>query len=255
MSSKSFELKLELHPRNKHRGLYDFHLLISGLPELAAHVKKNKFGNESINFADPKAVKALNKALLKQYYKVDFWEIPDDYLCPPVPGRVDYIHYAADLLESDKKLSIRCLDIGTGANLIYPIVGVSEYNWNFIGTDIDPDALYVADEIIERNPFLKNKVDLRIQANSRNIFKGIILKDEFFDLTICNPPFHASAAEANASSLRKTENLKGQKNQNPILNFSGRSTELWCDGGEKGFLLNMIYEVDISQSNAAVSPY
>ena len=40
----------------------------------------------------------LNRALLKADYGIDFWDIPPNYLCPPIPGRVDYIHHLADLL-------------------------------------------------------------------------------------------------------------------------------------------------------------
>lgn len=78
----------------------------------------------SVNFADPLAVKTLNKALLAHFYGVTHWDIPDGFLCPPVPGRADYVHHLADLLADDnggvvpKQATV--LDIGTGANLIYP---------------------------------------------------------------------------------------------------------------------------------------
>ena len=66
----------------------------------------NPFNDLSIDFFNPKAVKMLNKALLKQYYNIDNWNIPADNLCPPIPGRADYIHHIADLLgsKSDKFL-------------------------------------------------------------------------------------------------------------------------------------------------------
>jgi 23S rRNA (adenine1618-N6)-methyltransferase len=90
--------KSNLHPRNKHRERYDFKQLINSCPELAQFVKLNNYNTESIDFFNPEAVKALNKALLKHFYGVNFWDIPKHYLCPPIPGRADYIHYAADLL-------------------------------------------------------------------------------------------------------------------------------------------------------------
>jgi 23S rRNA (adenine1618-N6)-methyltransferase len=40
----------------------------------------------------------LNKAILKAFYKIEYWDIPLHYLCPPIPGRADYLHYTADLL-------------------------------------------------------------------------------------------------------------------------------------------------------------
>jgi 23S rRNA (adenine1618-N6)-methyltransferase len=146
MAEKKTE-KIKLHPRNKHRLLYDFKELSKGTPELLKFVSINKFNNESIDFADPLAVKTLNKALLNYFYNIAYWDIPAGFLCPPIPGRADYIHYVADLLASFNSgviptgNSIRCLDIGVGANCVYPIIGNKEYNWKFVGSDIDSIAI------------------------------------------------------------------------------------------------------------------
>ncbi|TND08461.1 MAG: 23S rRNA (adenine1618-N6)-methyltransferase [Bacteroidetes bacterium] len=240
--------KTRLHPRNKHRERYDFKQLIAGCPELAPFVSLNIYNDESIDFFNPEAVKALNKALLKQYYGIDYWDIPRGYLCPPIPGRADYIHHMADLLyrKSDGKNppghAVKCLDIGVGANCVYPIIGSKEYGWSFVGTDIDPVAIASAHEIVTQNSFLNEKTEIRFQHNPKNIFQGVIQKDEHFDLSICNPPFHASADEARSGSARKLSNLKGKKIKNPVLNFGGQSSELWCPGGEAGFVRDMIRE-------------
>lgn len=237
-----------LHQRNKHKERYDFKQLIQSCPELAPFVKLNEYKDESVDFFEPAAVKILNKALLKHFYGVENWDIPPGYLCPPVPGRADYIHHIADLLYS--RLSgrtittqkIKCLDIGVGANCIYPVIGVREYGWSFIGSDIDPVAIESARQVIESNPFLKAKVDLRLQSSPKSFFQGIMGKDEYVDLTICNPPFHASLAEAQAGTTRKIQNLKQGKVSEPILNFGGQYNELWCNGGEERFVRDMIFE-------------
>jgi 23S rRNA (adenine1618-N6)-methyltransferase len=240
--------KTKLHPRSKHRERYDFKLLIGSSPELARYVKVNEYGDESIDFFNPIAVKALNTALLKHFYGIDFWDIPSDYLCPPIPGRADYIHHVADLLGTRNKKNIptgkkiRVLDIGTGANLIYPILGNKEYGWSFTGSETDPVALASARSIIESNPSLKGKIELRIQNNEKDIFHGIIKKNEIFDLTICNPPFHASLEEAQSGTMRKLKNLKPNRKGKPVLNFGGNQNELWCKGGEKRFVGVMIRE-------------
>ena len=238
--------KLNLHPRNRHRNRYDFKLLTGSSPDLAQFVRLNPYGDESIDFHDPMAVKALNKALLKFYYDIDYWDIPVNYLCPPIPGRADYIHHIAGLLGDCNQgifpagPHIRCLDIGVGANCIYPIIGAKEYGWSFVGSDIDPVALASAQRIVASNPILEHKVELRLQRNSDNIFEGIIKKDERFDLTLCNPPFHASKAEAQAGTLRKIKNLSSGKVTQPILNFGGQQNELWCEGGEVQFVQYMV---------------
>jgi len=238
--------KTALHPRNKHRGLYDFKQLIITCPELGKYVKPNAYGNESIDFANPKVVKWLNKALLKQYYGVEYWDIPSGYLCPPIPGRADYVHLVADLLASSNNgkiptgFRIRCMDIGVGASCVFPIIGNKEYGWSFIGSDTDTAALDSATKIITYNNFLNRNVDLRYQENPKDIFHGIMERSEPVDVTICNPPFHSSAEEAQEGTLKKLSSLNHKKITTPTLNFGGQNSELWCDGGEERFVRDMI---------------
>lgn len=240
--------KSALHPRNIHRDRYDFEALCKSEPELLPFVFENQYGDQTLDFANPDAVKTLNRTLLKYFYKIEFWDIPEGFLCPPIPGRADYIHYAADLLaqsnagKSPPGRKVKVLDIGTGANLIYPILGNSIYDWSFVGVELDQISISSAQQIIDKNPTLNGKIELRHQPDSSHIFSGIIKKEEFFDLTICNPPFHESAAEADAGSSRKIKNLKGKVDLKPTLNFGGQANELWCEGGESRFIGQMIQE-------------
>ncbi|AZG71539.1 23S rRNA (adenine(1618)-N(6))-methyltransferase RlmF [Shewanella livingstonensis] len=251
-------LSKALHPRNAHQQGYDFTALINAMPALAAFVRPNPYGNLSIDFADPKAVKSLNMALLLSEYHISGWDIPEGYLCPPVPGRVDYLHYIADLLAVNGKVvkgaSIRGLDIGTGANGIYPLLGIQSYGWQFVASDIDPVSINNVANIAQQNTKIANHLQLRLQRYPESIFKGIIIADERFDVSLCNPPFHRSLADASVGSLRKVTNLaKSQQKKHgqqssklaeshikPTLNFGGQKAELWCDGGEHQFLANMI---------------
>ncbi|HEY5511633.1 MAG TPA: 23S rRNA (adenine(1618)-N(6))-methyltransferase RlmF [Prolixibacteraceae bacterium] len=237
-----------LHPRNLHRERYDFGALVQSCPELAAFVIQNPYQDTSIDFFNPDAVKMLNRALLKYFYDIESWDIPPGYLCPPVPGRADYIHHVADLAAMGnggtipRGEKIHCLDIGVGANCIYPIIGNKAYGWSFVGSDIDPVAIDNVQKIIRANPSLKGAVEVRLQKNKSAIFNGILQPDEHFDLAICNPPFHTSAEEAISGSQRKLSNLKGRKIKNPTLNFGGQNNELWCPGGEVQFAKQMIAE-------------
>jgi len=240
--------KSKLHPRNKNRERYDFKLLIEGYPGLAPFVKPNRYGDESVDFADPEAIKALNKALLHHHYQIENWDIPEGYLCPPIPGRADYIHHMADFLcrnnygKIPAGSTVKCFDIGVGASCIYPIIGIQEYGWSFIGSDIDSIAIGSANKIIASNPSLQGKLVCKLQTNPKDYFYGIIRKDEFIDLSICNPPFHASEKEALAGTHRKLNNLFQEKTSEPVLNFGGQNNELWCDGGEEKFVRNMILQ-------------
>jgi 23S rRNA (adenine1618-N6)-methyltransferase len=238
--------KAKIHPRNKHKERYDFKVLVEACPELAPFVKLNIHNDESIDFADAEAVKMLNKSLLKHFYKIENWDIPEGYLCPPIPGRADYIHHLADLLriynygKIPTGSRIKCLDIGIGANGVYPIIGNNEYGWTFIGSDIDIVSIESVQKLIENNPFLKEVIDCRLQTNPKDIFSGVLKEGEFIDFSICNPPFHSSKAEAEAGTLRKLSNLNQKVVKKVNLNFGGQNGELWCEGGEERFVRTMI---------------
>lgn len=240
--------KKNLHPRNQHRLGYDFDSLIQILPELKNFVGINEHQIQTLDFSNPEAVKTLNKALLLAYYDIKFWEIPSTFLCPPIPGRVDYVHYLADLLAQSnngvipKGESVQGLDIGVGANCIYPILGNAAYGWSFVGTDIDEKAIQNCKKIIEKNPQLIDAISLQLQTEPRFIFKNIMESEDKFAFTICNPPFHNSKEEATKVALRKVNNLNNNKATSPVLNFGGQNAELWCPGGELGFITQMIYE-------------
>ena len=260
--------KLSLHPRNRHRGRYDFAQLTRALPALEHFLVANPFdANElTIDFANPAAVMALNSALLKTFYAVVSWRVPPGYLCPPIPGRADYVHHAGDLLASDRNgiiphgPDIRVLDIGVGANCIYPLIGHHEYGWRFVGSDVDAVAISAAQQIVNANTGLAEAIEFRLQKSPQNIFEGILTPDNHFDFVFCNPPFHASARAAETGSARKWKNLGkgGNPESNPKLNFGGQATELWCEGGEIGFVGRMVtesaqYQTQVSWFSALVS--
>ena len=229
MNSKS------LHPKNRFNHSYNFKELVALNPALKPFVFTNEYEKTTISFANPKAVKELNKGLLFSYKNISYWDFPDKNLCPPIPGRLDYIHHISDLIFKKRKAHI--LDIGTGANCIYPLLGVAEYQWKFTATDIEKKSLANAQHIVTENKFQKS-ISFRHQKDPTHILKGILTSADHFDVSICNPPFYASQKEANTANQKKTTNLKTKKNRN----FSGDFYELIYKGGEKAFLHNYLYE-------------
>jgi 23S rRNA (adenine1618-N6)-methyltransferase len=121
-----------MHPLNRFRSGYDFERLVIASTALGPFVKPNGHGQVNIDFADPRAVKALNQALLKEAYGLEHWDLPPGYLCPPIPGRCDYLHHLADLIGRKQGAEVRVLDVGTGANCIYPLIGACEFGWSFV---------------------------------------------------------------------------------------------------------------------------
>lgn len=243
------------HPRNRHQGRYEFSRLLLAFPPLARFVVKTPAGEPTITFSDPLAVRALNRALLADYYGIRDWEIPEGFLCPPIPGRADYVHQVADLLAGDgggvvpNGPTIAVFDVGVGANCIYPLIGHHEYGWRFVGSDINRPALAAAERILAANPAAHAAIELRQQADTRRILLGVIGDGERFDLTMCNPPFHDSPAAALAGTVRKWRNLaRAAASPRPRtraadgLNFGGQAAELWCPGGEIAFIRRMIAE-------------
>lgn len=236
-----------MHPRNPHKGQYKFKELCQLVPELKLGLKKNPKGQDTIDFADPNSVMLLNQALLAKFYDIKYWMLPDGYLCPPIPGRADYIHYLADLLAGDSKSipkgkNTQILDVGTGANCIYPMIGHTQYGWKFVATDIDKTAVEAAKSIVQANPNLTKSINVVQQKDVKSIFQGVLRPQDSYAATMCNPPFYSSAKEAQQQNQAKQRNLTGQQKVSKQRNFAGQSNELWCEGGEVSFLKRMIRE-------------
>lgn len=234
-----------MHPRNKHIEAYDFNALTKAHPPLTEFVHQGESGRQTINFAIGDAVLHLNKALLKLHYGLSEWNIPPNYLCPPIPGRADYIHHLADLISEEGKVAdIKGLDIGVGANCIYPLLANKIYHWKMVGADTDPTAVASAKANVKTAGVPKDAIEIRLQHNKANIFEGIIAEKEYFHFSMCNPPFHTSEEEAVKGTLRKLRNLGDefprQTKKEIVQNFGGQANELWCNGGEALFIKRMI---------------
>lgn len=248
MPARPRTVKPGLHARNRHRRGYDLPRLVAAYPALRPFVIRTPTWEATVDFADPRAVLALNTALLRVDYGVRQWDLPPGFLCPPVPGRADYLHVLADLLARGaggvipRGPTVRILDLGVGANLIYPLIGHREYSWSFIGSEIVPEALVHGRRILAANPDLAAVIDLRFQARPLALLEGILGAEETVTAVICNPPFHVSGGQAAAGTRRKLQNLGHGRGGPLVLNFGGQAPELWCAGGELGFIGRLIDE-------------
>ena len=228
-----------LHPKNIHNAAYDFDELCAQHIDLQSYVIVLENGRKSIDFSNNLSVFHLNKAILITHYGIKDWFLPKEYLCAPIPGRADYIHYLSDFLSSEKnKKGLKGLDIGVGANCIYPILAVQIYGWYMVGADSNTNAVAIAQKNVDSTPNLNTHIEIRHQANTAHIFQGVIKEQEFYDFTMCNPPFYTSEAEALRNTIKK--NLKLGISQEKQRNFSGQAHELWCNGGEALFIKRMI---------------
>ena len=232
-----YRLKIIMHPQNPFQRAYHFDELIKIHPDLKPYVFTNEYGTETIKFGSNKAVKELNKALLKQHYQLKYWDIPEKNLCPPIPGRLDYLLHINDLLK--QKNNVHLLDIGTGANLIYPILGTCHFNWKCTASEVDKTSLKNGQLIIDKNKILET-IELRPQQFKNSILVNIIQTTDYFDVLVCNPPFYKNAFEAAKKNEKKNKNLKLENTEK--LNFGGEANELWYKGGEEAFIKKMALE-------------
>ena len=224
-----------MHPKNRYRADYDFAGLARLEPALLPLLRTAADGHRTLDFGAAEAVYLLNRTLLRRDYNLNHWDIPRGNLVPAVPGRLDYLHALADLGVRPG----RVLDVGTGASLIYPILGVGEYAWDFVATDVDEGSLRVARAIVRFNPALTGKVTVRKQTDRGRCFGGVVLPGEEYGASMCNPPFFASTGIARTAARNKWRKL-GRRDAG--LSFGGQPNELQTPGGEPAFLLSMIRE-------------
>ena len=241
------EKKNALHSRNVSRDGYPFAELISLYPELKHYTVINPVGQISLDFFNPKAVRVFNAILLDYYHQIKYFSLPEGYLCPPVPGRADYIHYVADLLaetygRTPHGSHFHMLDMGTGASAVFGLLAAAIYRWKCTMADVDQKALDSASAIWRHNESVLSAGDFRHQTHSHLFFEKIIRPDDFFDVVVCNPPFHSSEAEAKLRADKKFTSLKKSKREKTVLNFGGTSGELWYPGGEATFIKGMMAE-------------
>lgn len=232
-----------LHPDNPFAAPYPLAELARLQPELSAWLRETPAGL-SVDFAKPEAVLALNTALLRWQYGLTHYQVPAGYLCPAVPGRLDYLLYVRDLLKQSNggktvpAKAVQLLDVGCGANLVYSLLAVLACKWHVLASDINDQALAHGRSLLAANQ-LNAQIRLCHQTDANQLFTGVLTAGDYLDVTVCNPPFHQDSQSAAAGSLRKQQGL-GLSGDG--LNFAGQANELWCDGGERGFLLRMIAE-------------
>lgn len=171
--------KPAIHPRNKYADqVPDFTALSSAFPDLAQHVKHSAQGTANIDFRSPAACKALTKALLKHDFNIT-WDVPDKHLVPPIANRSNYIHWLEDLLQLSPPSgseTITGMDIGCGANCIYPLLGAALNGWQFVGTDITDIACEWARKNVNANPHLEHLIEIRKTGASNQPLDAANLK-------------------------------------------------------------------------------
>eukprot|EP00644_Phytophthora_capsici_P013979 jgi/Phyca11/4657/fgenesh1_pm.PHYCAscaffold_3_\ len=174
----------------------------------------------SLAWDDPFAVRELTKTLLLHDFGLH-WDIPINRLCPPLPNRLNYLHWIEDLItqanwsnvaagEKRNEDTVSGIDVGTGANCIYALLGATmnkNVARNHLGELISVKRTHTDKLLLE--PLQDEPLDSK------------------FHFVMCNPPFFDSMSEADT---------------NPDSSCMGSVNEMVYPGGEVAFIGNMILE-------------
>lgn len=226
-----------MNPKNKYfKNPPDFKILSEKHPEFRKYIKKVNENYYTIDWKDSNALKELCRVLLLNDYNIQYWEIPDGYLIPSITGRCNYIHWIHDLLEEDciqNSELITGIDIGCGANCIYPLLGNKIYKWKYVCSEVNSMSIEIANRIINKNN-LTEEINIIHQTNSKYIYKNILSSTSHIYFSMCNPPYFS---------------FEEKKHDNPNTSCEYTSQEVYCEGGEYKFIKKMIKESKIFQNN------
>ena len=281
-----------MHPRSAFReGNPDFGALAERHPSLRPHLVRRGASRDgakprwTLDFASWDATVALNAALLADAYDVRGWSIPRGYLCPAVANRANYVHWIEDLLEQSRPAAlgsatrgpaIRGLDVGVGANCVYPLIGAARNGWSFVGTDVTDAALEAARRNADANPRLAPLIEIRdarirgeSEANLPRAEEGDpapifarVRADEDRDAERDRLDAARDAAASSSSTTKKKKietrgfaftmcnppffESEADAKGNAGTDFGGVASEMACAGGELAFVSRILAESSAS---------
>ena len=203
-------------------------------PYIKPYVRINKYLDLDYQWDSNEALILLNKCLFQHYFGVVYnFPVDATFLVPRLPIRLKYLCWIEKIMKAQREKGLReksCydqvtgLDIGTGANLVQPLIGKSIFDWNFLATEINKESYIQAEKILNQNQEYVNSIELR--KVDKGILKDNIEKnDEKIDFLCCNPPFYSN---------------KEQKELIEKTNFVGHDSEIYYKHGEIGFMYDQI---------------
>ncbi|OUC48371.1 hypothetical protein D917_01229 [Trichinella nativa] len=239
-----------MHPRNFYRNNPpNFAELALQYPDFRQHCAIDIYGKVNFNFKNPDAIRALTNVLLKKDFGLSI-EIPPDSLVPRIPGRLNYIHWLQDLAASHfPDESVRCIDIGSGASCIYPLLGAKVCGWKFIAVEKLPDAIECARKNVMKNN-LQNLISVVEVDGPINLYNVVeqLGTEMICSFCMCNPPFFDSQRKEGPGNLSFPSRRPA-----PHSCTVGRHEEMFADGGENDRKLEKMKEPVLLQIPKSVS--
>ncbi|KAG8181106.1 hypothetical protein JTE90_003155 [Oedothorax gibbosus] len=221
---------LFMHERNIYKTRPDFKSIAIEYPEFRVFAVPDDKGRIHMDFNNQDALRMLTKILLKKDFNLDV-TIPDGFLIPTVPQRLNYLLWVEDLLCLLPKKSdlMSGIDIGTGPCAIFSLLGAKKNDWNFVATETSDEAIHWAEKNIKANN-LESSIKIQ-KVSQQSIFHEVLSKNNsIYDFCLCNPPFFENIDEIKRRSTRAKETLA----------TTAKKEEILSDGGEVTFVKNMI---------------
>ncbi|GJQ09286.1 hypothetical protein GpartN1_g1077.t1 [Galdieria partita] len=209
-------------------GRPDFEKLAQLDDELSKYYRRGR-----LDFRKERVCISLTRAIFLHEFGLQ-WSIPPGHLCPAIPSRLEYLCWIEALLKYENILQppIRGLDIGTGANCVYPLLGAKLLGFHFIATEVDEESYQGAlKNVLDNN--LSSQVEVR-KVSQGQILRGIVKGTDSFHFAMCNPPFFSDMSEASVHPFRVK---------------TGDERQMVTSGGEVSFIAQMAEEsVEFSQN-------
>ena len=171
----------------------------------------------TFRFGAPGALRELTAALLARDWAVRGWVCEPGRLCPPLPGRLNYVLWAEDLvaatelsalashdnLKADSMPSAALLpqhraviDVGTGASAILSLLATRVTGWPVAATELDTTSLRSARENVVRARLASHITVLATTDDSASLLGSALTAAEAFlvpaisrgDASDCPPP-------------------------------------------------------------------
>ncbi len=196
-----------LHPRNRHQHRYDLAALCQTTPELTSFLIRTPAGEQSVDFANPQAVKRSIRRCWRIFMPLHTGTFRQGFMSAGAWSCGLYPSSGGSAWRNDREYSGagNYSGRGVGANCIYPLIGVHEYGWRFTGSEVSDAAMSSAQAIIQANTGLSRAIRLRRQKIRRPFLQVSFIKMNFMTqrfvtrLFTTPPPQPARAASVSAA--------------------------------------------------------
>lgn len=176
---------------------YDFAALAAAHPDILGPFVVRGARGATVDFSAPGATLAVTRATLRAHFRLSL-TLPPGALVPTVPGRAQYLAWAAALVPAARAAErASLLDVGTGPAAVYALLAARTLPgcWAVTATDTDAGAAAAAAANVA-----DNGLGGRVAVLARGAEDALVPPPACFArrgapplaLVVCNPPFYGA---------------------------------------------------------------